>query len=186
MPGRVSNVGLSWKLIRDSYNREAVNGLAYYPSPVGELCIGSRNERITSLRFLREIRQAETVTTATTQCIRELEEYFYKGRKFFTVDLELEGTEFQRSVWQELLTIPYGSTISYQALAIRLGNINAIRAIGLANGQNPIAIIVPCHRVIGKEGDLVGYGGGLENKAWLLQHEGAIRKQLSLFQVTES
>jgi methylated-DNA-[protein]-cysteine S-methyltransferase len=158
-----------------------VNGLVYYSSPVGELYIAARNERITAVSFLKESKQEEIATAATTQCIRELEEYFYKGRKFFTVEIELEGTEFQRRVWQELLTIPYGSTVSYQALAIRIGNIKSIRAVGLANGQNPIAIIVPCHRVIGKEGDLVGYGGGLENKEWLLYHEGAIRKQLSLF-----
>jgi methylated-DNA-[protein]-cysteine S-methyltransferase len=158
-----------------------VNGLVYYSSPVGELYIAARNERITAVSFLKESKQEEIATAATTQCIRELEEYFYKGRKFFTVEIELEGTEFQRRVWQELLTIPYGSTVSYQALAIRIGNIKSIRAVGLANGQNPIAIIVPCHRVIGKEGDRVGYGGGLENKEWLLYHEGAIRKQLSLF-----
>jgi methylated-DNA-[protein]-cysteine S-methyltransferase len=158
-----------------------VNGLVYYSSPVGELYIAARNERITAVSFLKESKQEEIATAATTQCIRELEEYFYKGRKFFTVEIELEGTEFQRRVWQELLTIPYGSTVSYQALAIRIGNIKSIRAVGLANGQNPIAIIVPCHRVIGKEGDLVGYGGGLVNKDWLLYHEGAIRKQLSLF-----
>ena len=84
-------------------------------------------------------------------------------------------------MWNELLTIPYGRTISYEALAIRLGNIKSIRAVGLANGQNPIAIIIPCHRVIGKGGTLVGYGGGIENKEWLLNHEGAILKQLTLF-----
>ena len=115
------------------------------------------------------------------QCIEELDEYFFRGRKFFTVDIELRGSEFQKSVWNELLTIPFGSTISYEALAIRIGNIKSIRAVGLANGQNPIAIIVPCHRVIGKSGDLVGYGGGVENKEWLLYHEGALLKQLSLF-----
>ena len=80
-----------------------------------------------------------------------------------------------------MLNIPYGKTISYEALALRLGNIKSIRAVGLANGQNPIAIIIPCHRVIGKSGELVGYGGGLENKEWLLYHEGAILKQLTLF-----
>lgn len=80
-----------------------------------------------------------------------------------------------------MLTIPYGKTISYEELAIRIGNIKSIRAVGLANGQNPIAIIVPCHRVIGKSGSLVGYGGGLENKEWLLFHEGARLRQLPLF-----
>jgi methylated-DNA-[protein]-cysteine S-methyltransferase len=113
--------------------------------------------------------------------LNELDEYFTARRKFFTVDLDLRGTAFQQRVWNELLTIPYGTTISYEALAVRLGNIKAIRAVGLANGQNPVAILVPCHRVIGKSGSLIGYGGGLENKEWLLYHEGALRKQLSLF-----
>jgi methylated-DNA-[protein]-cysteine S-methyltransferase len=80
-----------------------------------------------------------------------------------------------------LITIPYGRTISYEALAIRIGNIKSIRAVGLANGQNQIAIIIPCHRVIGKSGELVGYGGGLETKEWLLYHEGALLRQLTLF-----
>ena len=156
-------------------------GQAYYSSPVGELSITSLGERITTVGFLKGDKGAVAATSATDQCIRELDEYFYKGRKFFSVELELIGTDFQQRVWNELLTIPYGSTISYQALAIRVGNIKSIRAVGLANGQNPIAIIVPCHRVIGKEGALIGYGGGLDNKEWLLHHEGAIRKQLALF-----
>jgi methylated-DNA-[protein]-cysteine S-methyltransferase len=80
-----------------------------------------------------------------------------------------------------LLTIPYGRTCSYEDIAIRVGDLKSIRAVGLANGQNPIAILVPCHRVIGKNGNLIGYGGGLDNKEWLLYHEGAIRRQLSLF-----
>jgi methylated-DNA-[protein]-cysteine S-methyltransferase len=84
-------------------------------------------------------------------------------------------------VWNELLTIPYGKTISYLELAIRIGDINSIRAVGLANGQNPIAILVPCHRVIGKNGDLAGYGGGVDKKIWLLNHEGAFSEQLKLF-----
>ena len=93
----------------------------------------------------------------------------------------LSGTEFQRTVWSELLTIPYGTTVSYEAIAVRIGDIKSIRAVGVANGQNPIAIIVPCHRVIGKSGEFVGYGGGIENKEWLLYHEGARLKQLTLF-----
>lgn len=95
--------------------------------------------------------------------------------------MNLIGTDFQVKVWNELLNIPYGKTISYEELAIRVGDIKSIRAVGLANGQNPIAIVVPCHRVIGKNGDLGGYGGGLDKKVWLLEHEGAIQEQLSLF-----
>jgi methylated-DNA-[protein]-cysteine S-methyltransferase len=115
------------------------------------------------------------------QCILELDEYFNKGRKFFTIELNPSGTEFQKRVWNELLTIPFGKTVSYEALAIRIGDIKAIRAVGLANGQNPIAVIIPCHRVIGKNGDLTGYAGGIENKEWLLYHEGSLLRQLNLF-----
>lgn len=158
-----------------------MKGLAYYTSPVGDLIIESEEDKITTVNFLKDTRQEETPTAIIEQCIEELDEYFYKGRKFFTVELEPRGTQFQKKVWSELLTIPYGTTISYEALAIRIGNIKSIRAVGLANGQNPIAIIIPCHRVIGKGGQLVGYGGGLDNKEWLLYHEGALLKQLTLF-----
>ena len=131
--------------------------------------------------FVKEANQEQLPTPATDHCIKELDEYFFKGRKFFTVELDLRGTAFQRTVWSELLTIPYGTTVSYEAIAVRIGDIKSIRAVGVANGQNPIAIIVPCHRVIGKNGELVGYGGGIENKEWLLYHEGALLRQLSLF-----
>lgn len=158
-----------------------MKGLAYYASPVGDLLIESEDDKICTVNFIKDSRHEENYTSVIEQCIFELDEYFYKGRKFFNVELNPRGTEFQKKVWNELLTIPYGRTISYEALAIRLGNIKSIRAVGLANGQNPIAIIIPCHRVIGKSGTLVGYGGGIENKEWLLNHEGAILKQLTLF-----
>jgi methylated-DNA-[protein]-cysteine S-methyltransferase len=158
-----------------------MNGLAYYTSPVGELLIESDADKIITVNFLKDTKRDELRTPVIEQCITELDEYFIEGRKFFTVELDLRGSEFQIKVWNELLTIPYGKTISYEELAIRTGNIKSIRAVGLANGQNPIAIIVPCHRVIGKSGGLVGYGGGLENKEWLLYHEGARLRQLSLF-----
>jgi methylated-DNA-[protein]-cysteine S-methyltransferase len=158
-----------------------MKGLAYYASPVGDLLIESEDGKICTVNFVKDSRQGENYTSVIEQCIFELDEYFYKGRKFFNVELNPRGTEFQKKVWNELMTIPYGRTISYEALAIRLGNIKSIRAVGLANGQNPIAIIIPCHRVIGKGGTLVGYGGGIENKEWLLNHEGAILKQLTLF-----
>ncbi|MBA4144674.1 MAG: cysteine methyltransferase [Cytophaga sp.] len=158
-----------------------MKGIAYYSSPVGDLLIESEEERIVTLNFLKDTRQEEARTPVIDQCIQELDEYFLKGRKFFTFEMDLRGTAFQKKVWSELLTIPYGKTISYEELAIRVGNIKSIRAVGLANGQNPIAIVVPCHRVIGKNGDLVGYGGGMDNKVWLLQHEGSLLQQLSLF-----
>jgi len=158
-----------------------MQGLAYCSSPVGELQIESDNGKITMLGFLWDPKQQEIRTPVIEQCVSELEEYFSGKRKFFSFEMDLRGSDFQIKVWNELLNIPYGKTISYEELAIRIGDIKAIRAVGLANGQNPIAIVVPCHRVIGKSGDLVGYGGGLDKKIWLLQHEGAIQEQLSLF-----
>jgi methylated-DNA-[protein]-cysteine S-methyltransferase len=158
-----------------------MKGLGYYHSPVGELLIESIEDKIVTVNFLKDSKQEEVLNPIIKQCMTELHDYFFKGRKFFTVDLQPEGTEFQRKVWNELMTIPYGKTISYEALAIRIGNVKSIRAVGLANGQNPIAIIIPCHRVIGKGGDLIGYGGGLAHKEWLLHHEGALLQQLNLF-----
>ncbi|HEY3405892.1 MAG TPA: methylated-DNA--[protein]-cysteine S-methyltransferase [Ohtaekwangia sp.] len=159
-----------------------MKGLAYYSSPVGDLLIEAEGDAIITVNFLKDSRQPEEHRTAVIeQCIMELEEYFFKGRKFFTVKLEFRGSSFQQKVWNELMNIPYGQTVSYIELATRIGDPKTVRAVGLANGQNPIAIIAPCHRVIGKNGDLVGYGGGLDKKEWLLLHEGAIKQQLQLF-----
>jgi len=104
---------------------------------------------------------------------RELGEYFAGKRKEFSVPLDMRGTAFQRNVWKALLTIPFGQTRSYGQLAKQLGNPNATRAVGAANGRNPLSIIVPCHRVIGSTGKLTGFGGGLETKAFLLNLEGS-------------
>lgn len=158
-----------------------MGAIGFYNSPVGGLMITSEGEKITAVSFVTADRAEGNPTPVIEQCINELDEYFFRGRKFFTVELQLSGTDFQKKVWNELLTIPYGKTISYLELALRMGDINSIRAVGLANGQNPIAILVPCHRVIGKNGDLVGYGGGLDKKLWLLQHEGAFSEQLKLW-----
>ena len=157
-------------------------GRAYHESPVGTLLIESEGDSITTVHFVRTGRDGqEHMTPVIEQCIMELDEYFFKGRKFFTVDLKLKGTDFQVKVWNELINIPYGRTTSYMNIAVKLGDINSVRAVGIANGENPIAIIVPCHRVIGKNGELVGYGGGLDRKEWLLLHEGAFSEQLKLF-----
>ncbi|MBN1937224.1 MAG: methylated-DNA--[protein]-cysteine S-methyltransferase [Anaerolineae bacterium] len=104
----------------------------------------------------------------------QLDEYFSGVRRVFDLPLGLHGTEFQQRVWRQLLEIPYGQTASYAEVARALGNPQAVRAVGLANGKNPISIIVPCHRVIGSDGNLVGYGGGLWRKEWLLKHEGCL------------
>jgi methylated-DNA-[protein]-cysteine S-methyltransferase len=104
----------------------------------------------------------------------QVNEYFQGSRKSFDLDLDLHGTDFQISVWQELQRIRYGTTISYRQLAERIGRPSATRAVGLANGRNPVPIIVPCHRVIGADGSLTGFGGGLHIKRALLVHEGAL------------
>jgi methylated-DNA-[protein]-cysteine S-methyltransferase len=105
---------------------------------------------------------------------RQLAEYFAGTRTTFDLPLRTEGTAFQRRVWDALLAIPYGTTLSYSKLARRLGDQRATRAVGAANGRNPIPIIVPCHRVVGAHGELTGFGGGLDRKRWLLEHEGAL------------
>ncbi len=110
---------------------------------------------------------------AVLSCFAQLDEYFEGNRTGFDLALAPEGTPFQQRVWQELQKIPFGETISYLTLAIRLGDKKVIRAAAAANGKNPIWLIVPCHRVIGSNGDLVGYAGGLSRKKWLLQHENA-------------
>jgi methylated-DNA-[protein]-cysteine S-methyltransferase len=102
----------------------------------------------------------------------QLDEYFCGRRKTFELSLAPRGTEFQRSVWMELLKVPYGATITYAELARRIGKPSAVRAVGAANGANPIPVIIPCHRVIGSNGTLTGYGGGIERKQWLLALEG--------------
>ena len=104
----------------------------------------------------------------------QLDRYFAGELRDFDVPLRLGGTSFQRSVWSELVAIPYGTTIAYRELAARIGSPRAVRAVGAANGRNPVSIIVPCHRVVGANGDLVGYGGGLDCKRWLLAHERAL------------
>lgn len=105
------------------------------------------------------------------EAVNQLKEYFNGKRQSFSLPLAPEGTEFQKQVWKELCNIPYGETISYKTLATRAGNVNASRAVGMANNRNPIGIIIPCHRVIGANGSLTGYAGGLDRKEWLLNHE---------------
>jgi len=108
---------------------------------------------------------------AFPEVARQLQAYFAGELTRFELNLDIRGTEFQRRVWSKLLTIPYGLTTTYGRLAEELGDPKAVRAVGLANGRNPISIIIPCHRVIGSNGSLIGYGGGLPRKQWLLAHE---------------
>jgi methylated-DNA-[protein]-cysteine S-methyltransferase len=153
-----------------------------FPSPLGELVLTASDTSLTGVHFptlqapvgwleddgrgpagelLRRVRE-------------QLTEYFARTRTAFDLPLDPPGTTFQRQVWDLLRTIPYGATTSYGELARRLGDPRATRAVGAANGKNPIPIIVPCHRVVGADGDLTGFGGGLDRKRWLLEHEGAL------------
>ena len=147
------------------------------PSPVGDITLTGTADAVTGVYFSEHEHSApvpaDSVASAEPfeKVITQLEEYFSGEREEFDVTLAPVGTPFQLQVWDELRRIPYGQTISYGELARRIGKPEASRAVGLANGRNPISIIVPCHRVIGANGKLVGYGGGLGNKAILLNIE---------------
>jgi methylated-DNA-[protein]-cysteine S-methyltransferase len=147
----------------------------HYLSPVGWFEIESDNNKITKLIFCKTpdiIEKSESLVLQ--QCCSELDEYFAGKRKIFDVEISFTGTSFQNNIWQELLKIPYGKTISYAALAKAAGNPKACRAAGSANGKNPIAIIIPCHRVIASDGTLGGYAYGLDVKKQLLDIENKI------------
>ena len=153
---------------------------AYYKSPIGNLRIISNERDIIKIEFTDDFFKMKMIPYQIQNCINQLDEYFKGERKVFKVGINPAGTEFQAKVWNQLLKIPYGKTISYLDQAKALGNEKAIRAIASANGKNPIPIIISCHRVIGTNGSLTGYAGGVLKKQWLLEHEGAI-KQKSLF-----
>ncbi|MFH1866190.1 MAG: methylated-DNA--[protein]-cysteine S-methyltransferase [Candidatus Eisenbacteria bacterium] len=147
---------------------------AYYESPIGLIEIGGTSEGITSLSFVEERRPGAATNDVCEEAVRQISEYFAGSRQAFDLPITLRGTEFQREVWRGLRSITYGQTVSYGDLARAIGKPSAVRAVGAANGDNPISIIVPCHRVIGSDGGLTGYGGGLERKEWLLRHEGGL------------
>jgi methylated-DNA-[protein]-cysteine S-methyltransferase len=156
-------------------------------SPIGPLALAGRGRVLTNLRMLNQTHEPNRKDwvpddRAFPDVVEQLEAYFARERTDFDLELGLEGSEFQRRVWQALLTIPYGETRSYGQVAEQIGATGSARAVGLANGRNPIAIVVPCHRVIGASGNLTGYGGGLDRKRSLLELE---RRQqsatLSLF-----
>ncbi len=136
---------------------------------------------ITSISVIdRETEMKSNISPELEEAVRQIEEYFLGKRKEFTFKLNPTGTEFQKKVWDELLKIPFGKTISYLDLSKKLGDPKAIRAVAAANGKNPIWIVIPCHRVVGSKGEMVGYAGGIHRKKWLLNHE-RTEKQQSLF-----
>ncbi len=154
-----------------------------YAAPVGPLVLTSDGQALTGLHLPERDGSAATMPAEAPwsrdpgpfrQALAQLDAYFAGERTTFDLPLRMDGTDFQRLAWDALLTIPYGTTISYGEQARRIGRPEASRAVGAANGRNPIAIIVPCHRVIGSGGKLTGYGGGLPLKQWLLDHEAAV------------
>lgn len=155
---------------------------AYYKSPIGTLEIIGDEKSIHSIYFLDEevSNENEIQSEAIKNCIQQLDEYFSGDRKEFKINLSPKGTEFQGKVWNELLKVPFGKTRSYLEQSKRVGDIKAIRAVASANGKNPISIIIPCHRIIGSDGSLTGYAGGIWRKKWLLEHESGTKQQ-SLF-----
>jgi len=154
---------------------------AYISTPLG---VAKIEGTIDGLSAISVLDTKETLTDVIPEVLEDtvyqLNEYFEGQRKSFHLQLNPQGTTFQQSVWKELLNIPYGKTMSYLELSKKLGDVKAIRAVAAANGKNPLWIIVPCHRVIGSDGSLTGYAGGLHRKKWLLEHESPVKQQ-SLF-----
>jgi methylated-DNA-[protein]-cysteine S-methyltransferase len=159
----------------------------YYPSPIGTILVSATGEAVVSVLFTEDAAVPAVPTGLIPACLQacrqQLTEYFAGDRQDFTLPLASSGTPFQEQVWQQLGQIRYGHTLSYFDLSRQMGNPAAIRAVGHANGKNKLLLLRPCHRVIGSDGQLVGYAGGLWRKQWLLAHERTISgsSQLSLF-----
>ena len=154
---------------------------AYIKTPLGSARVEGDQSGLRAITVSDiEEKVEQTVPLSLQNAVCQLQEYFEGKRKTFDLQLDPQGTEFQKKVWKALLEIPFGRTISYLELSKRLGDVKAIRAVAAANGKNPLWIVIPCHRVIGSDGSLTGYAGGLHRKKWLLDHESPVR-QVSLF-----
>lgn len=154
----------------------------FYHSPIGWLKIITADAALREVVFCERKEDKEDPDELALETQKQLQEYFDKKRTSFNLPMAPEGTKFQKTVWKALLHIPFGKTISYLELSKRIGNEKAIRAVGRANGQNPIPILIPCHRVIGSDGSLVGYGGGIWRKKHLLKLEEILLQEEFLFQ----
>jgi methylated-DNA-[protein]-cysteine S-methyltransferase len=146
-----------------------------YDSPVGVIEITGSEEAVYSILFSEKEKAALKINADTPEilkdCMKQLDDYFKGKRQEFTIPYCMEGTDFQKKVWTALTEIPFAETGSYKDIAVSIGNEKAVRAVGMTNGKNKLSIIVPCHRIIGSNGKLTGYAGGLWRKEWLLQHE---------------
>jgi len=152
--------------------------ICFINSPLGITKIVGDKNGIASVSVLNSNEKpSDIIPEILEDCVLQLNEYFDGKRKQFSLKLNPKGTLFQERVWEALLTIPYGKTTSYLELSKQLGDVKAIRAVANANGKNPLWIIVPCHRVIGSDGSLTGYAGGLQRKQWLLEHESPYKQQ---------
>ncbi|MBT8305016.1 MAG: methylated-DNA--[protein]-cysteine S-methyltransferase [Bacteroidia bacterium] len=150
-------------------------------TPLGNTLVEGDNDGILAISVLDEdLTPTDIIPEELEECAVQLMEYFNEGREEFTFKMNPRGTDFQKKVWSALLEIPYGKTTTYLELSKQLGDVKAIRAVANANGKNPLWIVVPCHRVIGSDGSLTGYAGGLHRKKWLLEHESPVKQQ-SLF-----
>ena len=153
----------------------------YIKTPLGIARLEGDENGLASISILDgDEKLSDLIPEELEDTVYQLQEYFEGTRTQFSLQLNPQGTDFQKRVWEELQHIPYGKTISYLELSKKLGDIKAIRAVAAANGKNPLWIVVPCHRVIGSDGSLTGYAGGLHRKQWLLEHESPV-KQASLF-----
>jgi methylated-DNA-[protein]-cysteine S-methyltransferase len=158
--------------------------ISYYSSPIGTIKISAIDTGLTSVLFVEEAIKPSMSNVHSEACKKQLDEYFKGERKDFSVPCQLLGTPFQKEIWNKLVTIPFGEKISYLELGKKVNSPNASRAVGNANSKNIILIVLPCHRVIGENGDLTGYAGGMWRKKWLLEHEGKFSgapTQLSMF-----
>lgn len=148
---------------------------AYHQSEIGMIEIIGTEKEILTAEFVKKVAATSEIPPLLKRCLEEIDEYFKGRRKEFSINLQLPGTDFQKKVWKELTKIPFGETVSYTDIAAAVGNKKAVRAVGYANAKNKISILIPCHRVIGRHGNLTGYGGGLWRKEWLLKHERKFR-----------
>jgi methylated-DNA-[protein]-cysteine S-methyltransferase len=153
--------------------------VGYYQCPIGTIVIKANSEGVISCSIMNK--EVDTPTPSTSSiiidnAIQQFDEYFHKKRKQFNLPLQMKGTAFQVAVWKAVAEVPYGKTASYSDIASKVDSVGSVRAVGAANGKNPLWIIVPCHRIVGADGSLTGYAGGLWRKKWLLEHEGALNQ----------
>jgi O-6-methylguanine DNA methyltransferase len=180
LEGNIKRIALE-KVLQKNYKGEKMKKIFFYNSPIGKLGIVENGNGITEIYTEKELQDKEELikdknyileeTELILKAHNELEEYFKGERKEFTISLSPEGTEFQKKVWEELMKIPYGETKSYKDIAIKIGKPTAARAVGMANNKNKMLIVIPCHRVIGQNGSLVGYASGVDMKKYLLELE---------------